>query len=51
MHHNKELILKILVLIVLLLLIVITGFRSGEKFYILQNTNLGPGKNKIDVRC
>ena len=49
--HNKELILKVLLLIILVILIVITDFRSGEKFYILQNTNLGPEKNKIDVRC
>lgn len=36
---DKLTIIKILILIILILIIMIISFKTGEKFYILQNTN------------
>jgi len=38
-----------IIVIILVILIVITGFRSGEKFFILQNTNLDSGNNNLET--
>lgn len=38
-----------IIVVILILLIVITDFRSGEKFFILQNTNLDSGNNSIET--
>lgn len=45
---NKELTIKILILIILILLIAITGFRSGEKYYLLKNTHFGDSKASVE---
>lgn len=45
---NKELTIKILILIILILLIAITGFRSGEKYYLLKNTHFGDSKANVE---
>jgi len=36
---DKAIIIKLLILIILVLIIMIISFKTGEKFYILQNTN------------
>ena len=38
-NRKKELLIKILILITLILLIIVTSFRTGQKFYLLKNTN------------
>ena len=38
-----------IIVAILVILIIITGFRSGEKFFILKNTNLDPGNNSIEI--
>lgn len=45
---NKEFTIKILILIILILLITITGFRSGEKYYLLKNTHFGDSKANVE---
>ena len=35
---KKQLYVRVLILIILLLLLIITGFNTGRKFYLLQNT-------------
>lgn len=47
-NYNKELLIKVLILIILILLILVTSFRSGEKFYILQNTYFGNSTTKVE---
>lgn len=47
-NYNKEFIIKLLILIILVLLILVTSFRSGEKFYILQNTYFGNSTTKVE---
>ena len=36
---DKVILIKLLILIILILIIMIISFKTGEKFYILQNTN------------
>ena len=51
MSKKKEFLIKILILILLLILVFVTSFRTGSKFYILQNTLLekteGAGESNI----
>ncbi|MCR5186646.1 MAG: hypothetical protein K6D97_05980 [Clostridia bacterium] len=37
-----------IIIVILIILIIVTGFRSGEKFFILQNTNLDSGNNNLE---
>ena len=38
-----------IIVAILVIMIVITSFRSGEKFFILQNTNLDSGNNSLET--
>lgn len=45
---RKKRIWKILILIILLLLIIITGFKTGQKFYEIKNTNLNAVNTSVN---
>lgn len=45
---RKKRIIKIIVLIILILLVIITGFKTGQKFYEIKNTNFNAVNTSIN---
>ena len=41
--------IELIILIILMLLVFITSFRSGQKFFVLTNTNFGTTKSYLDT--
>ena len=45
---RKKRIIKIIILIILILIVMITGFRTGQKFYEIKNTNLNAVNTSVN---
>ncbi len=47
-EQHKNFIIKIILLIIFVIIILVTGFKSGQKFYILKNTNFDATQSYVD---
>ena len=46
--RRKNRMIRISILVILILIVVITSFKSGQKFYEIKNTNFDSVSTKVD---